>query len=422
MPILGSKENVENFTASDIKNYINDNYRGSFPHMFKVYICDRAELLPHGWYAGDVHYHSYYTRDQIEFGAPIEMTKKIAHAMGLRWFFVTDHSYDLDDKVDSFTENDHMLPKWELLKNECESLSDERVRICFGEEVSIGNHKKENVHLLSVNNHDFLKGKGDSFEVIFKNEPDELIKSLVSCQNKKRNDVEKQKIKPQDQRHRSLLIAAHPFHKASFIERLFLNRGDWHLTDYIDGNIVYLQIINGDDIIENLKLVNRYFKLLLTGKKFYILAGNDAHGNFQYNKHVSLPFVKLGCLRKQIFGNYFTAFYHNENDPIKGIQEKKVIVSNGPFLNFNASVSKSESLNDFTCSLNYEYEIKPEFGKLKNIELIIGDIYMKKITRIYNPKNDMKFNIKQDSFISMLLLTDKDYIALCNPIWINSEQ
>ena len=377
--------------------YINDNYFPASPHNFKVVLSKQDTIFPKGWHIGDAHYHSSYTSDQVEFGAPIEMTKSIAYSMGLDWFFVTDHSYDLDDKEDDFTSNDPNLPKWKKMKEECERLSDENVRILYGEEVSIKNNKGKNVHLLAINHPDFLPGNGDGFEL--NNEIPSLSTNGVSPFLQ--NDT--------PESNNSLLIAAHPFEPVPLLQKIFLKRGQWSLTDL--KHVEYVQLINGKTIQENLIQIDKFFKLLLTGKKYKIIAGNDAHGNFQFMKQVKLPFVNLICKKEQIFGNYFTAFQSEKNNPLDGIKNGKSLISNGPFIDFD--------FNNVD-SVNYQYIIQPQHGKIVKLQLIIGDVSCKKITKIQLniKKKKKKLKIGNDLFVAMLLITNNGYVAVTNPVYV----
>jgi len=55
---------------------------------------------PEGWYGGDVHYHTMYTNNIAEFGAPVPAVAMTAEALGLHWLTTTDHSCDLDETGD----------------------------------------------------------------------------------------------------------------------------------------------------------------------------------------------------------------------------------------------------------------------------------------------------------------------------------
>jgi hypothetical protein len=55
---------------------------------------------PAGWFGGDVHYHTMYTNNIAEFGAPVPAVAMTAEALGLHWLTATDHSCDLDETGD----------------------------------------------------------------------------------------------------------------------------------------------------------------------------------------------------------------------------------------------------------------------------------------------------------------------------------
>ncbi|MFH1845908.1 MAG: hypothetical protein ABIF77_22215, partial [bacterium] len=55
---------------------------------------------PADWYGGDTHYHSMYTNNVAEHGAPVPAIARAAEAVGLHWLTVTDHSCDLDETGD----------------------------------------------------------------------------------------------------------------------------------------------------------------------------------------------------------------------------------------------------------------------------------------------------------------------------------
>jgi hypothetical protein len=66
---------------------------------------------PAGWYGGDVHYHTMYTNNVYEYGAPLPAVKEAARAMGLHWLTATDHSSDLDETGDGLYS--FATPQWE---------------------------------------------------------------------------------------------------------------------------------------------------------------------------------------------------------------------------------------------------------------------------------------------------------------------
>ncbi|HOZ30659.1 MAG TPA: T9SS type A sorting domain-containing protein [Bacteroidales bacterium] len=50
-----------------------------------------------GWYRGDVHYHGLFTQNDAEVGLPLDATKIMAKYCGLDWITITDHSCDYDN-------------------------------------------------------------------------------------------------------------------------------------------------------------------------------------------------------------------------------------------------------------------------------------------------------------------------------------
>jgi hypothetical protein len=385
-----------------IKTYINDNYYGNIPHQFKVFISKDDYIYKKNWYRGDVHYHSNYTSDQVEFGAPIEVTKVIANAMGIDWFFVTDHSYDLDDLSNNYLKNDPDLSKWHNMREDCRINDRDKMRVISGEEVSIGNSFGENIHLLAINEDSFIKGSGDSAENWFKNKPENDLSIINDMQND-----------------HNLFIAAHPFDKVPISQKLLLNRGNWSETDFKLSEIKYLQIINGQDIFEVKQMVKKWIELLLEGNKYYILAGNDAHGNFQFMKQISIPFLKLMCRKQQLFGQYFTMFYNELNDPIKGIKKNRVIISNGPFIEFFLDDKTiGETFLFSNAVIRYDIVTNLEFGGVKNIILYIGNIETKRVIQIKDLENNLSITLPKKGFCILSLETKKGFYAITNPIYI----
>ncbi|MEA1973704.1 MAG: hypothetical protein U9N34_10510, partial [Candidatus Cloacimonadota bacterium] len=345
-------------TKKDV--FFNDNYLLE-PKPFSTYYSEDRLVFPKNWFCGDSHYHSNFTSDQVEFGADIFSTKIMAKAMGLDWFFVTDHSYDLDDVEDDFLRNDPNLPKWEKMKAECKNEDEEDFRVIFGEEISIGNSCRKNVHLLAINNKDFFEGKGDGAEKWFKNKPDLLIEELKLSQRKD-----------------NLFIAAHPAEKVPLSQKLTLRRGSWSSKDFENGNIEFGQFINSDDKLDIQNGITFWKSLLLEGKHISLIAGNDAHGNFNSMRQIKSPFLNLFRSKKQIFGNFMTVFFHTKNDPIAGFKNRKLIVSNGPFLDFKMGEFEIGDIADKAYSITFEAKTSEEFGKIKFVKIHVGNFITKK--------------------------------------------
>jgi hypothetical protein len=403
-----SEQKLEILCKSKIKimgesfEVIQDNYKGLSKQSFECYLSAENLPYPDYWYAGEPHYHSIYTNDQVEFGADIKSTKVLAKAMGLDWFFVTDHSYDLDDKENNYTQNDPNLPKWKKMKEDCKQNDEEKFRVIAGEEVSIGNYKKENVHLLVINNPIFIEGWGDSAEIWFKNKPQNLISNLPKAKD--------------DQ----LYIAAHPSDNVPFMQKFTLRRGKWYDIDFEDNEIKFLQLINSADQHDVEKSIKFWKAKLLSGKRYMLLAGNDAHGNFNSMRQISQPFLKLFSSKKQVFGNFQTIFYYMGNFPIQGIKNGRILVGNGPFLDFhiktkNKQIYTGMEFDASIATLEFIFKTTVEFGEAKKLILHLGK--GKKEEDILNPKNFMKIDLQRVKYLRMSVLTTNGYRAFTNPIF-----
>lgn len=381
---------------------LNDNYKTIKEHLFECFISREDLPFPIDFKKGEPHYHSNYTSDQVEFGAPIEVAQTFAYCMGMDWLFVTDHSYDLDDEQDNYLINNPELPKWHQQAREIQSLDRENMRIIQGEEVSIGNKLKQNVHLLSINRA-FIQGKGDSAERWFHNKADHNLSEI-------------------EHKTDGLLIAAHPFDQIPFAQKITLNRGNWALDDMLDNKIDLIQAINTNALNDVFAAVNRWKSLLLQGAKLYLLAGNDAHGNFQYMKQIKTPFIKLLLNKKQTFARFFTACKSADNNPIDGINSKYILVSNGPFLDFQLKTTKTynigDTISEFSAKLIYQAHSNLEFGEIKIIKLFIGNIDKKQEICLNDAKSDILLELPKRGYIRMECFTSKINIAISNPIWI----
>ncbi|HNF49349.1 MAG TPA: hypothetical protein PLF48_08225, partial [Chitinophagales bacterium] len=57
------------------------------------------------WYKGDTHLHSIYTQNTAEQGLPLPATKDAAKLMGIDWIITTDHTSDFDNYGDGNVNN-----------------------------------------------------------------------------------------------------------------------------------------------------------------------------------------------------------------------------------------------------------------------------------------------------------------------------
>ncbi len=362
-------------TNGKIKKYHNDNYRISSHQPLKVYLAKDQMPRFDNWRFGDFHYHSNYTEDQVEFGAPLEATVEIARAIGLSFFAVTDHSYDLDDQENSWTENDNRIPKWHYFWNEVEKINSQKSDFVIlpGEEVSAGNCNNRNIHLLVINNKNFIYGKGDSAERWLQTKPDFSIKQVLDQMNKN-----------------TLAIAGHPEMPTPFLQWLLIRRDHWRWQDFQHKRLNGFQIWNGEFNHSNILGSTNWVRLLLEGKRLSLIAGNDAHGNFNRLRQIRFPFFAFKENYKQLFGNMRTGVRvpgnWNKQNIINAVKSNRVLVTNGPVVNLSL---KNESgqialIGDEIIGnhLVFAVDVKSteEFGKLDLIKLLRGNLRTKNET------------------------------------------
>lgn len=393
----------------NLKRCCNDNFKTLSSKPFRSYLCQEDLPFPRNWFCGDTHYHSIHTSDQVEFGADIKSTKVMAQTIGLNWLFITDHSYDLDDDPNDCTKNDPALPIWKEMIQNCQQNDDSDLRIIAGEEISIGNSKQKNVHLLALNPACFYAGHGDSAERWFRNTPTHSLTEIKSEQTKK-----------------NLFIAAHPFEKIPFLQKITLRRGSWTAEDFSAAGIEVIQIVNSNTASEIESVIKKWTDLLLTDKRVTIVAGNDAHGNFNLMRQIKIPFWNLFQSEKQVFGRFFTAFQHTINDPIQGLKKGRVIISNGPFLDFCLAADKKYPIgsvcHEKSAKIQFKAFSNSEFGKITQLTVHIGNFETNSEHSIHNIINQTKLSLPEKGYVRMSLKTKENCLAFTNPIWIETRE
>ena len=409
-----------------LNSTINDNF-GKYINGLEIYLNDDEELFD-GFVQGDLHYHSDFTSDQVEFGAPVEAARLCAACLGLDFFAVTDHSYDLDDEPDNYLKNDPELKKFTEMKETCSDLSDEDIIIIPGEEVTVRNAKNKNVHILAYDA-PFFEGSGDSAEKWFRTRSENSIGDVVAGAEEN-----------------SLVMAAHPFTKVQWLEFLLVRRGIWSTEDITGNNITHIQILNGDYDGDFFRSMVNWVELLLKGHKIFITAGNDAHGNFNIFRQVKIPMFSLISASKQIFGKCRTVVFSgggSKENLISSIKKGAVYITNGPHILL--TVTDGSDVYDIGSDFHAENEtIDAEFfvtssvfsGPIKGIIIYRGSVngFEEKIlyknqpverTYVFNEKIEMA-NDGIDHYIRMEVFTSAthsngkyyEHRAYSNPIWI----
>ena len=268
------------------------------PVPLRIKVLDEALPIAPGYAAGEMHCHTHYSADHVEYGATPEVLQLAAKAVGLDFVNCTDHAYDFAFTQEDFTkEAESPVPRFQKLREEIAALpskdenGEDLPLLLAGEEVSAGNSKGENVHVTVLAPEGYLPGLGDCGRYWLNNKPTLSIKQVLSMT-------------------KAHCFAAHPFQQMGLLEKFIFRRGYWKPEDLNwapqKHAIRGLQFWNGIRD-EGFKL-GREFWINELGKGNYLLpiGGNDAHGDLNSMTAVDLPLISLKHTRAHTFGNVRT--------------------------------------------------------------------------------------------------------------------
>jgi len=314
----------------------------------------------------DLHCHSAYTDNQVEFGPPLPALLAMAKAVGLGAVAVTDHSFDLDDQMDSYLAADVELGKWRALHEEVQALNEaNEIKIICGEEISVGNRRRRNVHLLILNDPTFYPGSGDSGENWPQIRPQEQVAQVLARLSS-----------------RAAAFAAHPEAKPPWPQRLVLGRDKWSAEDYAAKGLHGLQIWNGEGASGWKDGLSAWVRQLLAGRRLAIIGGNDSHGDFNRVRHIRVPFWSVLESTHHVFGAVRTGLYgpppRSMDRMVRVLQAGRSLVSNGPFAQlWLDGRSSGETVARSGGTLKIVASSSDHFGFLNRVDLIIGDCQKK---------------------------------------------
>jgi hypothetical protein len=292
------------------RSFLNANYPGISPSPLQLHLLADPLPYPADWHGGELHCHSDYSNDPVEFGAPLEALQTAGTALGMGYVVCTDHSYDFYYDRRRYMQRIDPDANFQAYRSEALALNAQNVPkgatlLIPGEEVSCGNHLGENVHLLVAGHEDFLPGLGDGGRRWLNNQPDLRIEEVLG---RLRN---------------APCFAAHPRSRIGSLERFIFRRGMWHEQDLAltaqGNNIAGLQFWNGHRGRDFLEGREFWISQLLSGKRISPIGANDAHGDLNRNIGVKTPLFSLYQNRNHVFGHVRTVVHARERS-IAGIQ------------------------------------------------------------------------------------------------------
>lgn len=389
----------------------------------RVYVSDDDLPIGEGWSYAETHCHSWQTSDQVEFGASPDMLARMARSVGLRWVFVTDHSFDLSVPVGKWFGRDPDSTRWKLLGGEIKAANtiDEGVTLIRGEEVSCGTAAGHNVHLLVYGVPEFIPGRGDGAKEgrWWQNAPDMSIAEVLAIARL----------------HGGLAFPAHPFVSHSAMESVFLNRGEWSdkdLSHPFDGWEIW-----NTDAIDRFGVARReWIRLLLAGKRYAAVAGSDAHGDFNRTRAVGLPFLSVYEDQREAFGTPRTAVY-TPDDTVEslyaGLRAGTCTMTNGPFADLSIDADGQRhrigaTIRGGSMTVRMSARSTDEFGELSRIVLYIGSVGASEEHRIIAERAglthdaELRLTLNAGAYVRLeaeATRGDAGTIALTNPIWVD---
>jgi len=398
----------------------------------EIYFMIASDSLPamENWYSGDVHFHSHLTDNEYESGGPPQMAREAALSVGMDFLTITDHSFDMSRY------------KFARLIEICDSLNDDSFILLPAEEVSAKNHQGKFMHTLIYGHNEHIKGCEIDVLNLY-NEEGYYLTTIID------------EILNED----AFVYIAHPEVGEVEIEVPNLgwgiNRGKAAFEDYQTPGLTGLEIWNTRRSIENWfgylnEGLERWKKILAMGKRTYISAGTDAHGDFSYGRlmtddsypnYISDYSNGMGRVRSYVYAPEGLS----ENNILNAMKTGKLVCSDGPLVTFTIddsnshySIADSFEIHSSDLQIDINALTTEEFGKIDSLMMIMGEIngtenYSERIISI----NSQPF--LSDSFQIPLLRyilpgtkntirleanTDRSYYSVTyrcytNPIWID---
>jgi hypothetical protein len=344
---------------------LNDNLRTSTKGAFTCSIVN--DQLPGSEFCryGDIHLHSNYSQSHVEFGPPLPAIDAVAHASGLSFIAITDHSYDLACSTNDYLVTDPGQTKWRLFQEEIAQCGNCATLILPGEEISCLNGKMEVVHLCGIAIKRFLPGSLDGARKGRKKQQQLSLKDAVRLIH--------------DQG--GIAFAAHPGAQPGFLSRILLRRGTWSKSDLAASGIDAMQVLNSGFSKSWQNGKNMWIDRLQNGIKMPLLAGNDAHGDFNRYRATKIPFLAISDLHDRYMGCGKTGIYGNHatiEKITRAIADGETFVTTGPFAGISSSPSPFNSVVSHrpipgdTTTLFVNAKSSKEFGPVHAIDCFAG--------------------------------------------------
>lgn len=313
--------------------------------------------FPEGWTSGDLHCHTTWSEDPVEWGGDPRVMNDAARCMGMGFWAATDHSYDFAWDHPDWMRPTDPVAKFERFRASFPPDSPDQPLVLPSEEVSCGNSRGRNIHLLLIDHPEYVPGQGDGGRRWLRNKPDLSIPQVLE----------------QAASHGSPAFAAHPRPGIGLAERLLFRRGMWETPDLHPG-LGGIQFWNGGTGRDFAQGMAFWIADLLAGNRRMPIAGNDAHGDLNRATQVRTPLVSLRQSKAHRFG-YARTWIHLDHAPTRAGLRRALregapaVLSNGPALVLKAPGSRHQATRCDGADLVVEAASLPEFGRIDKIRV-----------------------------------------------------
>ncbi|MEX0602644.1 MAG: hypothetical protein WD295_04835, partial [Bacteroidota bacterium] len=353
----------------------------------------------------------------------------LCKTMGLQFFCATDHSYDLDDRVDNYLVHDPNLPKWKALQREVDTVNGRERNFCVirGEEVSCRNADQRNIHLLLLGNREFIPGSGDGAERWLNTRSEHSLSEVL-------------RFKAPD----TAAFAAHPKDRVPFLQRVLIGRGEWSTADLAADGLTGIQFANGVRGRAFDHGYTEWVRLLLAGRRTTIAAGNDAHGNFNRFRQVSIPFIRTREMDAQKFGEMRTGVFaegpSHEQGIVLALHQGRSIITDGPVCTLRLTGANGEefAIGDVARGSMFQGLLEifssEDFGEIAQATIVHGVVGERKETVLHQALGSQGFSLvlrfpfesAANGYVRATVRTSTmsfdglSHFCMTNPIWVET--
>jgi hypothetical protein len=479
---------------------------------FRVWLPQEKAISLNNWYGGDTHFHSYYTRNVLEFGLPLKASQIALESIGVDWQMVTDHSCDFDNHGQS------ILDIWQSYVNEIKSLNQSNKTLMIpGIEASLLSEDNKLIHMLVFpppnamyslpyigDGHGDIIQTGvsvnDALEILDKiggfayaahpfAEKDKLalIGSIwnISHPNFPRNEepmpstgtvICNSLSYPSDvfsananEVFKSALVGAEMWNVMNTLHTEKYTNTPWTSKEFVPYK-TQETAFHETELAQGMDVMKFLWKIGLIAKsnnpdiqdfRFFIAAGTDAHGSFNYSNTENKAGI-FGGITDNAIGKLLTYTYcpnkmgTNGENVLTALKNGNTIISNGPLVELNITEGNKKYFHgDF---FEYKDEIKEHkitihalsskrYGEINSLKIILGtaegeevifeDAGNLEIEHTYDLESLIleQLTQKQTIYLRAEITTERIYNqeeqdiylkekeqfrALTNPIWIST--